>query len=82
MRIRNNAELALFLETVERCHMAVWLVAPNGKEYNLKDLRQRFEGLGQSMAETGEMDLEIYASCMSDEMELFGYIAATKGAAA
>ena len=42
MKIRNNDELKLFEETLDRCEASVLVVTAQGEQYDLKDPAQRY----------------------------------------
>ena len=76
MKIRNNEELRMFERTIVECRSAVWLVTPDGKQYNLKNPMERYQGIGKLIHGNDMEEPEIFASCHEDEMKLFGFIAA------
>ena len=45
MKIRNNDELKLFEETLDRCEASVLVVTAQGEQYDLKDPAQRYIGI-------------------------------------
>jgi hypothetical protein len=45
MKIRNNDELKLFEETLDRCDASVLVVTAQGDQYDLKDPTQRYLGI-------------------------------------
>ena len=73
LTVRNNEELKLFLDTVDQCEDVI-LVTPDGMEYNLKDLRERFIGLGKAMNAEENPELEVYSQNREDVARLFHYM--------
>lgn len=78
MKIRNEAERAMFEKTIDRCHMPIWLVTPHGDNYDLKKPTERSVGIAEMVNATDYDEPEIFASCYEDEMIMFEYIIAQK----
>ena len=74
MKIRNNDELKLFEETLDRCEASVLVVTAQGDQYDLKDPAQRYLGIAELLRGEGINEPELFASSFSDEMQLFGYL--------
>ena len=73
MKIRNNEELKLFEETLDRCDASVLLVTRQGKQYDLADPAQRYLGIAELLSKTGCEEPELFTSSARDEMEFFKY---------
>ena len=78
MMIRNNKELKLFEETLDRCEASVMVVTAQGNQYDMKDPSQRCLGLAAMIRGRGINEPEIFASSCADEMRLFDYLNATE----
>ena len=74
MKIRNNDELKLFEETLDRCSDSILLVTPQGDQYDLKDPAQRYLGIAEMIRGEGINEPELFASSYKDEMKLFNYL--------
>ena len=74
MKIRNNDELKLFEETLDRCGASVLVVTAQGKQYDLKDPAQRYLGIAELLSRDGTDEPELFASSYRDEMQLFRYL--------
>ena len=74
MMIRNNEELKLFEETLDRCDASVLVVTAQGDQYDLKDPAQRYLGIAEMLTKEGINEPELFASSYKDEMKLFGYL--------
>ena len=74
MKIRNNDELKLFEETLDRCDTSVLVLTAQGDQYDLKDPMQRYLGIAQMIGEKEKDEPEVFTSSREDEMELFGYL--------
>ena len=74
MKIRNNEELKLFEETLDRCSDSVLVVTQQGKQYDLADPAQRYLGIAELLSKTGCEEPELFASSAKDEMEFFRYL--------
>ena len=74
MKIRNNNELKLFEETLDRCDASVWVVTAQGDQYDLKDPAQRYMGIAALLSESGVNEPELFASSYKDEMKFFNYL--------
>ena len=73
MMIRNNDELKLFEETLDRCDASVLVVTAQGEQYDLKDPAQRYLGIAEMLRKDGVDEPELFASSCRDEMNLFRY---------
>ncbi len=80
MTVRNNDELKLFLDTIDQCEEVI-LVTPDRMEYNLKDLRERFIGLGKVIDSDDAPELEVYSRNREDIARLFQYMERIESAA-
>ena len=78
MKIRNNDELKLFEETLDRCSASVLVVTPQGDQYDLMDPAQRYLGIAEMIREEGMDEPELFASNCNDEMQLFGFLNAVE----
>lgn len=78
MKIRNNDELKLFEETLDRCEASVMVVTAQGNQYDMKDPSQRCLGLAAMIRGEGINEPELFASSYADEMKLFEYLNATE----
>ena len=82
MKIRNNDELKLFEETLDRCDASVLVVTAQGDQYDLKDPAQRYLGISEMLREDGINEPELFASSYKDEMKFFEYLDAVRVMAA
>lgn len=73
MKIRNNEELKLFEETLDRCDASVLLVTQQGEQYDLTDPAQRYLGIAELLSKSGYEEPELFTSCAKDEMAFFDY---------
>ena len=74
MKIRNNNELKLFEETIDRCDDPVMVVTQQGDQYDLSDPAQRVLGIAEMLSKEGYEEPELFASSYKDEMKLFDYL--------
>ena len=82
MMIRNNDELKLFEETLDRCEASVLVLTAQGDQYDLKDPAQRYMGIAEMLRGDGIDEPELFASSRRDEMLLFSYLDAVAAHAA
>ena len=82
MKIRNNDELKLFEETLDRCEASVLVVTAQGDQYDMKDPAQRILGIAELLRGDGFSEPELFASSRRDEMKLFEYLNAVEKPAA
>ena len=73
MKIRNNDELKLFEETLDRCSDSVLLVTRQGDQYDLTDPAQRILGIAELLTRDGFEEPELFTS-VSDEVKFFDYL--------
>ena len=78
MKIRNEAERAMFEKTIDRCNRTIWLVTPHGDNYDLNNPAERCVGIAEMIKATEYDEPEIFASCYEDEMIMFDFIIAQK----
>ncbi len=78
MKIRNNDELKLFEETLDRCEASVLVVTAQGMQYDLKDPAQRYFGIAEMLRGRGLDEPELFASSYKDEMKLFDYLSSVE----
>lgn len=78
MIIRNERELALFEETLDRCQNTLWLISPHGKQYDLMNPVERCLGIAEMLKAKGVEEPELFTTSYGDEMRLFDFIAAQK----
>ena len=74
MKIRNNEELKLFVETLDRCSDPVLVVTRRGTQYDLSDPAQRYLGIAEMIREEGMNEPELFADSRSDEVRLFAFL--------
>ena len=74
MKIRNNDELKLFEETLDRCRASVLVVTPQGEQYDLSDPAQRYLGIAEMIREDGMNEPEVFTSTCEDEMQFFSML--------
>ena len=74
MIIRNDKELRMFEEALDRCHHAVLLVTYRGEQFDLKDPSQHDQGIEEMMTARGYREPELFANSPADEVELFRFI--------
>ena len=78
MKIRNDEELKLFEETIDRCDASVLVVTAQGEQYDLKDPVQRVLGIAEMIRGEGIDEPELFASCCRDESRIFEYLDTVK----
>ena len=74
MMIRNNDELKLFEETLDRCNASVLVVTPEGKQYDLKNPVERYLGIASMLSKDEYDEPELFATSREDEMKLIRYL--------
>ena len=78
MKIRNNDELKLFEETLDRCSDPVMVVTQQGEQYDLADPAQRILGIAEMLSKEGYEEPELFTSSPKDEMKFFDYFSAVE----
>ncbi len=78
MRIRNNDELKLFEETLDRCDSSVLVVTAKGDQYDLKDPAQRHLGISELLTKDEFNEPEVFTSSCLDEGRFFEYFCAVE----
>ncbi len=81
MTIRNDEEMRMFENAIDRCRKPVWLVTSEGKQYNLKDSEEYRQGITRILNAREYEEPELFTSCIEDEMILFEFFTWRKQAA-
>ena len=67
MTIKTEQDIVNLEKAINSCRRPVWLVAPDGKQFNLKNTMERYAGIAMLLNDKyGEM--EIFTSCREDEI--------------
>ena len=74
MRLRCEADVRKFLDTVQSCEGGVYLQSPEGDIFNLKSSLSRYIAVGQLIEEQGD-DLELFADRREDRARLMNLVA-------
>ena len=74
MMIRNNDELKLFEETLNRCRNSVLVLTAQGEQYDLKDPAERYPGITEILRGNENEEPELFATSPEDEMQLFRFL--------
>jgi hypothetical protein len=65
--IKTEQDIVNLEKAINSCRRPVWLVAPDGKQFNLKNTMERYAGIAMLLNDKyGEM--EIFTSCREDEI--------------
>ena len=72
MKIRTQQDLDAFKAALDRCSRTVWLIGPDGEQYDLKSDRELRQGLVRLTKEDAE-DMELFTSNYADEMVMMEY---------
>ena len=74
MKLRSDSDIKAFLDVVKECEGRVFLISPEGDQYNLKStLTTIYLAMGQLLAEQGDK-LELFAENKADEQLLLAYL--------
>lgn len=74
MKLRSDADIQAFLDVVKKCEGRVFLVSPEGDQYNLKStLTTIYLAMGKLLEEQGDK-LELFAEDKADENLLLGFL--------
>ena len=76
MVIRSEKELILFEAAIDRCKRTVFLVTSCGKQYDLKNLKERHLGIAALLTAIKNEEPELFTCCYDDEKEMFDFLAA------
>jgi hypothetical protein len=75
MTIRNDDEMRMFENAIDRCRKPVWLVTAEGRQYNLKVPAEHSQGITRMLNAKDYEEPELFTSCIEDEMILFEFFA-------
>ena len=73
MTIRNNEEKKMFENAIDRCRKTVWLITPEGEQFDLKTPTGRAQGFTKMMNAKDYEEPELFTSCLEDEMTIFDF---------
>jgi len=74
MKLRTDSDIQAFLNVVKECEGRVFLISPEGDQYNLKStLTTVYLAMGQLLAEHGDK-LELFAENKADEQLLLAFL--------
>ena len=74
MTIRNNEEKKMFENAIDRCRRTVWLITPEGEQFDLKTPTGRNQGIAKMLNAKGYEEPELFTSCFEDEMAIFEFL--------
>ena len=74
MTIRSNEEMKLFEHTIDQCRKTVWLMTPEGEQYDLKTPMGRYQGIARMLSSKSVMEPELFTTCFEDEMTIFAFL--------
>ena len=73
MLIRNNDELKMFEQALDRCGNSVLMVTHHGDQYDLKDPAERYMGIAEMLQKDGYEEPELFATSSADEVVLLDF---------
>jgi len=74
MKIRTNEEIRMFEDAINRCRKAVFLVTPDGRQYDMKTPSGFCQGMTMLLNAQDFAEPELFTTCFEDEMVMFEYI--------
>ncbi len=74
MTIRNNEEKKMFENAIDRCRRTVWLITPEGEQFDLKTPAGRNQGIAKMLNVKEYEEPELFTSCFEDEMAIFEFL--------
>ena len=72
MKIRTHQDMEAFKDAIEKCSRTVWLIGPDGEQYDLKSDRELRQGLERLTEDDAEV-MERFASNYADEMVMMDF---------
>jgi hypothetical protein len=74
MTIRNKEEKKMFENAIDRCRRTVWLITPEGEQFDLKTPAGRSQGIAKMLNAKEYDEPELFTSCFEDEMIIFEFL--------
>ena len=74
MSIRTESELKDFENVINHCHSTVYVVTPDGTEYDLKSPAEHEAGIEKLVNAEEAEEAEIFATTHEDEMAVMDYM--------
>ena len=72
MKIRTHQDMEAFRAALDKCSRTVWLIGPDGEQYDLKSDRELRQGLERLTEDDAEV-MELFASNYADEMVMMDF---------
>ena len=72
MKIRTQQDIEAFMAALARCSRTVWLIGPNGEQYDLKSDWELHQGIDR-LTEDGSEAMELFTSNYPDEMVMMEF---------
>lgn len=72
MKTRTEKDVREFNEAIDKCSRPVWLVTPEGEQFNLKSTSEYYKGMAKWVTDIcGE--IEIFTCSLEDELIMENY---------
>ena len=72
MKIKDTDTLQAFEKAIDKCEEAVFLLTPDGQQFNLKNPMEKYEGIGRLLEDEDEQ-MELFTNDGQDEAVLFDF---------
>ena len=72
MMIRTKQDIHAFEKAIDRCNNSVWLVSPEGEQYDLKSDMERYLGIAR-LIQDQKNEMELFAATYADEMIMMDF---------
>ncbi len=72
MKIRTQQDIEALQAALNRCSRTVWLIGPDGEQYDLKSDRELHQGIDRLTGDDSEA-MELFTSNYADEMVMMEF---------
>lgn len=72
MKFKDEKDIKLFLNAVDKCASDVWIFSKNGDKYNLKSTLSQYIALGAMLMDNSE-EFELFCRTREDEIIMLNF---------
>ena len=74
MTISTNEEMRMFENAIDRCRDSLYLITPEGTQYDLKTPMGRCQGIASMLDQQGPVEPELFTNCYDDTMVIYNFL--------
>ena len=74
MTISTNEEMRMFENAIDHCKDSLFLITPEGDQYDLKTPMGRCQGIASMLNQQGPLEPELFTNCYDDTMVIYHFL--------